>query len=106
MKIEIVFRHEGLSPALREYAQEQLASIERFGEDFESAEVTFDKSHSTFECEAILRRQRGEPFVAKETAEDARVALDGTVTKLQKQFLKFKDKHSAKARRHKSNDER
>lgn len=106
MNIEVVFRHEDLPPALREYAATQMTGIERYGEEFEGGEVVLDKVHATFECEAILRRHRGEPIVAKESATDARAALDGAVAKLQKQFLKFKDKHSAKARRHQANEDK
>ena len=106
MKIEITFRSDGFSPALRVYAEEQLSGLERYGEEFEGGEVVFDHSHSTVECEAILRRRRGEPFIAKDTAEDARVALDGVIAKLEKQYLKFKDMHSGKARRHRAGDDR
>lgn len=106
MKIEVVFRHDGLSPALREYAQAQLEAIERYGEEFEGGEVVFDQAGAEVHCEAILRRRRGEAFVASDSATDARAAFDGAVAKLQKQFLKFKDKHSVKARRHKANEDK
>lgn len=104
MLIEVVFRSDELSPALREYAATRIEGIERYGEEFEKGEVVFDVTHAVVHCEAILRRRRGEPFVAKDSATDARAALDGAIDKLQKQFLKFKEKHSAKARRHKAND--
>ena len=54
----------------------------------------------------------GDPFGGRtfdrpwfgDTMDDARQALDSVIGKLERQFLKFKDKHSAKARRHRSND--
>ena len=106
MNIEITFRSESLPPALRAYAEEQMAGMERFGEEFEGGELVFDQVNATVHCEAILRRKRGEPFVAKDSSEDARVALDNVVDKLKTQYLKFKEKHSVKARRHKANEDR
>jgi len=106
MKIEITFRSDSLSPALRAYAEEQMASIERYGEEFEGGELVFDQTNATVHCEAILRRRRGEAFIAKDSADDAKVALDGVMGKLEKQYLKFKEKHSVKARRHEANEDR
>ena len=104
MKYEIVYRHEDMSSALRSYTQERLDGIERFGEEFEEGEVIFETVHGRVSCEAILRRRKGEPFIASDTMDDARQALDSVIGKLERQFLKFKDKHSAKARRHRAND--
>lgn len=106
MNIEITLRSDSLSPALRAYAEEQMATLERFGEEFEGGELVFDQVSATVHCEAILRRKRGEPFIAKDSADDARVALDNVVDKLKAQYVKFKEKHSAKARRHKANEDR
>ena len=106
MKIEITFRSDSLPAALRTYAEEQMAAMERFGEEFEGGELVFDQVSATYHCEAILRRRRGEPFIAKDSADDARVALDRVVDKLKTQYLKFKEKHSVKARRHKANEDR
>jgi putative sigma-54 modulation protein len=98
MKNEIIFRHDDLPKALREYAAEQLEKLERFGEEFERGEFVFVQEAGEVACEAILHRHKGEPFVAHNRAPDGRTAVDSVVDKLVRQILKFKEKHSAKVR--------
>ena len=102
MNIEITFRHENFPKALREYAAKQLEKLERFGEEFEKGEFVFVAEAGEIACEAILHRHKGEPFVAHDRAPEGRTGVDHVVDKLERQILKFKEKHSAKARRHRA----
>lgn len=102
MNIEVTFRHDSLPKALREYAGTQLEKLERFGETFEKGEMVFVQEAHDIACEGILHRQKGEPFVAHTSAADGRSAVDIVVDKLERQILKDKEKHSAKARRHRA----
>ena len=102
MNIEITLRHVELPKALREYAAEQLERLERFGEEFEKGEIVFVQEAGEVACEAILHRHKGEPFVAHDRAPEGRAAVHSVVDKLNRQILKFKEKHSAKARRHRA----
>ncbi|MDA0666646.1 MAG: ribosome-associated translation inhibitor RaiA [Planctomycetota bacterium] len=102
MNIEITFRHIELPKALREYAAKQLERLERFGEEFVKGEFVFIQEAGEVACEAILHRHQGEPFVAHDRAPEGRTAVDNVVDKLNRQILKFKEKHSAQARRNRA----
>ncbi len=99
MRIETTCRHESFPQALLEYAQKQLNHIERLGEEFEKGEVVFDHDGGDVTCDVIIHRKRGESFVASDKASDGRTAVDGVVGKIERQFLKSKEKQSAKDRR-------
>jgi len=102
MNIEVTFRSDSLPHALREYAGKQLQKLERFGEEFEKGEVVFVEEAGEVACEAILHRRKGEPLVAHDRAPEGRSAVDSVVDKLERQFIKYKEKHSAKTRRHRA----
>lgn len=102
MNIEVTYRSDSIPQALREYAGKQIEKLERFGETFEKGEVVFKQEANEISCEGLLHRQKGEPFVAHDSAADGRSAIDSVVDKLERQILKDKEKHSAKARRHRA----
>ena len=104
MNIEITARTNQIPQALRRYAEERLATVERFGEEFEKSEIILSSEHDETVCEVILHRHRGEPFVALERSRQGRAAVDGAATKLERQFLRFKEKHSHKGRRQRAGD--
>ena len=92
MNIEVTSRHQDIPDALRTYASERISNVERFGEEFQRSEVVFDHHANTVECEVILHRVKGTPIVATDSAEDGRSAVDGVASKLERQFLKLKEK--------------
>ncbi|MDP6850808.1 MAG: ribosome-associated translation inhibitor RaiA [Planctomycetota bacterium] len=104
MNIEVTSRCDTIPSALREYAQERLAGIERLGEEFEKSEIIFQKEHDEFICEVILHRHRGEPFIATSQDREGRSAVDDAANKLEKQFIRFKEKHSHKGRRRRAGE--
>ncbi len=104
MKIEVTSKTDSLSPALREYAETRLANVERLGEEFRLSEVVFSSEREELICEVILHRHRGEPFVAQERSREGRMAVDGVAAKLEKQFLRFKEKRTQKNRRPKGDE--
>jgi ribosomal subunit interface protein len=99
MNIEITCRHDSFPKALLDYVQKQLTHLERFGEEFEKGEVVFDHDGADITCDVVVQRRRGEPIVAHDRASDGRSAVDSVVGKLERQFLKSKEKQSAKDRR-------
>jgi len=94
MNVEITSRHAEISDALRSYATERVSGIERLGEEFEKALVVFETGHGLTECEIILHPRRGDLIVAKNAAADARAAVDSTVAKIERQFLRAKQKRA------------
>lgn len=98
MKLQVTSKHDGVSSALREYAERRVAEIEHFGTEFEKSEIVIDiERHETI-CEIVLYPRRGEPFVATDRADQGRAAVDQAATKIEKQFLKLKQKKTDKRR--------
>ena len=100
MKISITCRHSDFPQNLQDHTAVHVQSLERFGEHFESGEIVFDTEHGETTCELILHRHSGDPFVAKDSCTDSRKAIDNVVDKVKSQIIKYKEKHSAKSRRH------
>ena len=100
MKISITCRHGDFPQSLQDHTAVHVQSLERFGEHFESGEIVFDTEHGETTCELILHRHSGKPFVAKDSCDDARTAIDHVIDKAKVQIIKYKEKHSAKSRRH------
>jgi ribosomal subunit interface protein len=98
MKFQVTSKHEDVSTALREYAERRVAEIEHFGTEFEKTEIVIDiERHETI-CEIVLYPRRGEPFVATDRATQGRAAVDQAATKIEKQYLKLKQKKTDKRR--------
>lgn len=92
MNVEVTSRHVVISDALRTYAAERITELERLGETFQKALIVFEQIHGRTECEIIVHPRRGDALVAKNVADDARAAVDSTVAKIEKQFLRAKEK--------------
>ncbi len=103
MNIEITNRSEEIPDALRAYALERLSGVERLGEEFVKGEIILSLEKEELLCDVILHRHRGEPFLATGQSREGRTAVDDAAAKLEKQFVRFKEKHSTKARRRQAN---
>ena len=84
---------------LRDYAQERVQHVEKYGEKFEKSEIILDVQHGETLCEIVLHPHRGSSLIAHNKAQDGRSAIDGAVVKLERQFLKNKEKKSAARRK-------
>ena len=104
MNIEITSRCESIPPAMKSYAKAKFAGVERLGGEFKKSEIILSQEKDELVCEVILHRHHGDPFVAHSKSREGRQAVDGAATKLEKQFLRFKEKHSHKGRRHRASD--
>ena len=99
MKIQVTSKHESVSPALREYAERRISELEHFGTEFEKSEIVIDiERHETI-CEIVLYPRCGESFVASVRSDQGKVAVDLATAKVERQFLKLKDKNSDAKRR-------
>lgn len=92
MKIQITSRHVEVPEALRVYAAERLAAVERLGTDFASAEIVLDQGREGMSCEILLHPRRGDPIIARETAREFRAAVDAAAAKIQTQVARAKER--------------
>ncbi len=105
MKIHVITKNDEIHDLLRTYAVNRIEEIEHFGQEFEKAEIILDQQRHLTRCEVVLHPRRGPAFVAHQECEDGRAAVDGAASKLERQILKAKDKHSPQARRRQANDQ-
>lgn len=99
MNIEITTRSQDIPQALRHYSEERLAGVERLGEEFDHAEIVFSSESDETVCEVILHRHRGDPLIATGRSRESRAAVDAATSRLERQFVRFKEKHNHKGKR-------
>jgi len=100
MKVSVTFRHLDSTPALKTYAIEKTAHVEKLLIKPDQAHwiLNVDKKRHVAECDVIAN---GKHLVAKEAAEDLYAAIDEVVAKLAAQARKTKGKvksHKPRAR--------
>lgn len=92
MKIQITSRHADIPEALRDYATERLAAVERHGTEFSHAEIVLDQGREGLTCEIHLHPRRGDPLLARETSHDHRAGVDAAVAKIETQVARAKER--------------
>jgi len=99
MKFQVTSKSDAVPPALREYAERRVSAIENYGQEFEKTEIVLDIERHETVCEIVLHPRRGEIFVATDRSSEGRAAVDGAAAKLERQYLKLKQKHTDAKRR-------
>jgi len=92
MQIQITSRHAELPEALRAYAADRLAGVERLGTAFARAEIVLDQGREGLTCEILLHPRHGETIIARATSHDSRAVVDAAVTKIETQVARAKDR--------------
>jgi putative sigma-54 modulation protein len=97
VQILITGRHLGVTDAMKAYAREKVAKLERFFDRATSARVTMDVQHDSHVVEMQVDLVRGMSAVGKVEAPDMYAALDLVEQKVAMQLRRFnqrlKDHH-------------
>lgn len=103
MKVTVTFRHLDSTPALKTYAQEKTAHVEKLLIKPEQAHwiLCVDKKAQIAECDIIAN---GKHIVAKESADDLYAAIDEVIQKLSAQARKTKEKTKAHKPSHRKSE--
>ncbi len=91
MQVTVTFRHMDPTDALKDFAEEKLARIQKLHDGPLDANVVLstEKFHHVAEITASVR---GGTFNGTERTEDMYVSIDRAVEKLERQIVKFKEK--------------
>ena len=94
--MNITYTGHGVSvtPALKEFATQKLDKLHRHSEKISNIHVTFDVQHIDQIAEASII-VKGSELHAKASSEDMYSAIDSLIGKLDKQLIKYKEKHTA-----------
>ncbi len=91
MDIRISGHQVETGAALQEHASDRLEGIvEKYFDRAISSHVTFGKSGGSFTCDIVTHVTHGMILKASGKANDAHLALDNSVTKIEKQLRRYK----------------
>lgn len=103
MRFQVTARHDHVSDAVREYAEQKLSKLDRRLHDLTLVEVTFFREHNPsiaddHAVEAIVHA-KGPNLVAREAATTYEAAIDRLLDKLERQVERYRDKRTLELRR-------
>jgi putative sigma-54 modulation protein len=97
MNISITFRHMGTTDAVKIYASEKIAKLQRFLRGPMKGQVTLSCQQDRLHSVEVDIHAGHDHFHAHETSEDMYASIDKVVDKIERQILSAKE--SVKARR-------
>jgi ribosomal subunit interface protein len=86
MDITINARHCRVPESLRNQAQQRLARLERLDRRLPAATLVFDVENSVCRVEARVAVAGGPPVIGQATGPTLRSALDGAITRVERQM--------------------
>ncbi len=102
MQILITGRHVGVTEAMKEYAREKAAKLERIHDRLTKVEVTLDAVRDSHRVEIVVDAPRGVRLVAKGESPDVYAAVDLAEEKIARQLVRhverLHDHHHPRAR--------
>jgi putative sigma-54 modulation protein len=93
MNMTVTGRHIGVSDRLREYAEKKMQKLEKHFDQLVDARVTMYVEKLDHGVEVLINGD-GVQFHGKEKASTLYAAIDLLVEKVEKQIVKYKEKHS------------
>ncbi|GIW72888.1 MAG: hypothetical protein KatS3mg102_2430 [Planctomycetota bacterium] len=100
MRIDITARHLELTEALRAYATEKLARLQRHNDLVQEASVVLGADGARRVAEVIARPKVGGPLVARAEHDDLYAAIDLLVDKIDRQLGRHKERVKVDRNRH------
>ena len=91
MHVTVTFRHMDPTDALKEFAEDKLARIQKYLDWPLDANVVLSTERFQHVAE-VSATVRGGTFNGAERSEDMYVSIDRAVEKLERQVVKFKEK--------------
>ena len=103
MQLKLTVRHDHLTDAVRQYAEEKLSKLDRRLHDLTLVEVTFSRETNpsiadAHAVEAVVHT-KGPKIVARDAAATYEAAIDRLVDKLERQVERYRDKRTVEIRR-------
>lgn len=93
MQIQLTGRHVDLTDDVRDYINDKANKLPRFYDRIHEIEVILDHESEQFTAEMIVRADRKQTFVARETGTDTFALIDVVVDRLERQLVKYKEKN-------------
>ncbi|TSA01807.1 MAG: ribosome-associated translation inhibitor RaiA [Methylococcus sp.] len=94
MHIDITGHHIQVTEALKNHIHEKFTRIERHFEQAMKIHVVLEVEKHGQKAEATIQ-VKGETLFAEDTQDDLYAAIDALVDKLDRQLIKYKEKHQS-----------
>jgi len=94
MNIKITARHMEVSDHLREYAEKKFARVEKYFHQLMDAHIIMYKDKLDHVAEIVINGD-GVQFYGNEKSGDMYSSIDLLIDKMEKQVVKYKEKHSS-----------
>lgn len=106
VEIKVTARHGQLSDAIQETMKAKVAKLPKFFDRTTGIQVLADLEHSDNpKVEIIVSAEETNDFFASDTGSNVMVALDSTISKIEQQLKKHKEKLIGnRSRNHKEHD--
>jgi len=104
MEVTVTFRHLESNDALRDYAHEKVARIEKYISNITELHVILAQEKRSYVAEVIVKVNRAKITAKESTEENMYASIDLVMDKIERQVAKYKDKltshkdHDRKAR--------
>lgn len=95
MRIQFTFRNIESSDALKDYATDKLAKLQKYLKAPLDAEVTLSVERHLHGADVHLSAHDGETFVGREESEDMYASIDLVVDKIRNQLVRTRGKRSS-----------
>lgn len=99
MNTKITGRHIEVTDAMRNYVAKRIAKLSKYYNRISEMEVIVDGEGLNHIIEIIVRADNHQPFVVRQTNDDAYAAVDAAVDKIERQLTRFKEKSRNRKRR-------
>ena len=98
MRVAVTFRNLESSDAIKGYAQDKLAKLQKFLRAPIDAQVTASIENKHRHCVEVLLAAGGESYKGREESEDMYASIDLVMDKLEKQITRSHGRSTAKRR--------
>ncbi|MEZ6131622.1 MAG: ribosome-associated translation inhibitor RaiA [Planctomycetaceae bacterium] len=92
MQVAITCRHGSISPELREYISQKSEKVVRYLGEVSEIDVTIDFEGGRSNVEMLVEIEGYHTIVAHVEGEDAKATFDMTLTKMEQQVHRYKEK--------------
>ncbi len=92
MQISVIGRHIEVTEAIRAYAEEKAAKLDRLYDRLEAVDVIIDKVGNRFRTELVVRAAQRHTFVAQMDGSLINESLDLAMEKMERQLRAHKER--------------
>ena len=92
MQISVSGRHMHVSQDLQDYARTKVSKLTQFFDKIQAVDIIISKEGLKFAVEIIVKPERCESLVGRDSSSDIKACIDLILDKLERQMTRHKEK--------------